>query len=163
MPLCSVLPSPLCALAAQEPPQPLQQCLAVNAWSVVVFAAVAPLLVMYRLEHRSRTLFDERQQQRRLLRHAQQQEREQQQQGQREQREGAAAADATAEAAAASVGPSSLAAFSSSSRELEGLADLDLAPPVLPFAGHWLFDLYLCSSLVWSVAAAIPTDATSAH
>jgi hypothetical protein len=31
-----------------------------------------------------------------------------------------------------------------------------MVEPVLPFAGHWLFDLYLLSSLVWSVASTMP-------
>jgi hypothetical protein len=108
-----------------------QQCTAVNAWSVVVVGVVTPLLVMYRLEERSRIRFAQQQQQRQhewLLQQRQQRQKCEQ------QREASAAAAAE-----------------------PALVGAQLLPePVLPFAGHWLFDLYLLCSLVWSVASTAP-------
>jgi hypothetical protein len=126
-----VLPSPLTALVVgQTPPAMQQQCTAVNAWSVVVVGVVTPLLVMYRHVGRSR------------IRFAQQQQRQHewllQLRQHRQQREQQREASAAAAAEPALVG-----------------AQL-LPKPVLPFAGHWLFDLYLLSSLVWSVASTAP-------
>ena len=126
--------SPITALVAKPAPQPpLQQCLAVNAWSVVMVGVVTPLLIIYRQEERSRRIFAEQQRQ--------QQDWLREQRGQRGQRgqrhlewqagEGARAAAARQVAAA-------------------GAED-----PLLPLAGYWVLEFYIASSFVWSVASAV--------
>jgi hypothetical protein len=108
----------------------LQQCLAVNAWSVVMVGVVTPLIIIYRQEERSRRIFAEQQRQ--------QQDWLREQRGQRGQLhlewqagEGARAAAAGQVAAA-------------------GVED-----PLLPLAGYWVLEFYIASSFVWSVASAV--------
>ena len=131
------------ATEASQPRPPLQQCLAVNDWSVVMAGVVAPLLVIYRLEQRSRRSFD--QEQHRLREWLRQQRR----QRQPEEQPGLAADSSAAPAAEPVLEAAGAVADSTP-------ADLQLPlEPLLPLTGYWPVDAYLASSFVWSVVACL--------
>lgn len=123
----------------------MQQCLAVNAWSVVMVGVVVPLLILYHLEQRSRYSFDQEQ-----WRRQQDQQLSQQRMQQPEVQPRVMAPSAAVPAASQPVAMLA-GVVAATSRTSINLHNLPLEP-LLPLTGYWPLDVYLASSFVWSFA-----------
>lgn len=118
-------------------PQPLQACLAINAWSTVLCTVVVPLCILYQIEQRKRQRFF----------------------GGTEAPSGGAFSRQGVQPAAAQPAPAAgarLGRNGAAARD-QALAHALSGQPkaAFPITGMWLLDVFYFSCMIWCIAAAL--------